>query len=127
MLLSDVLGIISIFISILGLCISCFCFNKIYKIKANNCNINQADNLNQSHIINNAGTLIVENGIDKYAVIKIAKDTTQEELKEIVYNLSATKLDLQELKNQVNSMPKIHVGSNTPTNLKNGDIFFQYK
>ncbi|MFR9067166.1 MAG: hypothetical protein ACLVJH_09965 [Faecalibacterium prausnitzii] len=69
----------------------------------------------------------MNNGVDTYAVIKIAKETTQEELKNIVDNLAATTLDLKELQKQVDEIPRIYSGKEPPPdNLRDGDVYLQY-
>ena len=83
-------------------------------------------NLSKANKIAQAETLIVNNGVDTYAVIKIAKETTQEELKNIENNLAATTLDLKELQKQVDEIPRIYSGKEPPPdNLRDGDVYLQ--
>lgn len=118
---ADIIGIISLIVGVVGVVvgiIGCCCLTKANKLKVeeiNNSTINQAD------------TLIVNNGVDTYAVIKIAKDITQEELKGFTDSLSATTLDLAKLREEIDAMPKIHIGKELPQNLKTGDIYLQYE
>ena len=62
----------------------------------------------------------------QFEFIKIAKETTQEELKNIVDNLAATTLDLKELQKQVDEIPRIYSGKEPPPdNLRDGDVYLQ--
>ena len=119
---SDWLGLLGLIVGVIGVVvgiIGCFNLSKANKIKAKKIS---------GGTINQAETLIVNNGVDTYAVIKIAKETTQEELKDVVDGLEATTLDLGKLRKEVEAMPKIYAGEGLPpSNLKNGDIYLQYK
>ena len=119
---SDLIGVFSLFVGLIGVIvgiIGCFNISKANKIKTENIT---------GSTINQAETLIVNNGVDTYAVIKIAKETTQEELKNITDNLAATTLDLEKLRKEVNAMPRIYSGTGLPpSNLRNGDIYLQYE
>ena len=67
MTLSDILGIAGLAVGIIGVIvgiIGCLNLSKANEIKANNIT---------GGTINQAETLIVNNGVDTYAVIKIAK------------------------------------------------------
>ena len=95
---SDWIGIWSLIVGVVGAVvgiIGCLNLSKANKIAAK-CITNSK--------ITQAETLIVNNGVDTYAVIKIARETTQEELKNIVDNLAATTLDLKELQKQVDEI-----------------------
>lgn len=107
-----IVGIIGVVVGIIG-CLALSKANKLNAKKIDNSTINQAE------------TLIVQNGLDFYAVIKVAQDTTKEELKGITETLSATTLDLDKLKKELDSISRIHVGTEEPPNLKKGDFFFQ--
>lgn len=107
-------GIISVIVGIIGI----FCLSEANKLKAKEI---------QNSTINQANTMIVNNGVDTYAIIKIAQDVTQEELRAITETLSATTLDLEKLKREIADIPKIHHGPEPlPTHLKDGDIYLQY-
>ena len=119
---SDIIGIAGLAVGIIGVVvgiIGCLNLSKANKLKAkeiNNSTVNQAE------------TLIVHNGLDCYAVVKLAQDTTKEELNEMTRALSATTLDLAKLREEIEKMPKIYSGKETPSdNLRNGDIYFQYQ
>lgn len=108
-------GIIGVVVGIIG----CFCLSKANKLKAREI---------KNSTINQAETIVVNNGVDNYAIIKLAKDVTQEELKAISETLSATTLDLEKLKKELSAMPKIHLGAGPPpADLQNGDIYFRYQ
>ena len=85
--------------------------------------ITRNENNNCSGTINQAKTIIVKEGLDTYAVVKIAKDVTEQELREVVDVLSATVLDVQELSRAMELLPKIHIGKDFPKDAKDGDIF----
>lgn len=116
--IDQAIGILGLIVGVIGAVasiIGCVCLSKANKLKArdiSNSTINQTD------------TMIVNNGADTYAIIKIAKDVTQEELKSISETLSATTLDLERLRKVVDEMPKIYSGTGTPpAGLKDGDIY----
>ena len=105
---SDWIGIWSLIVGVVGAVvgiIGCLNLSKANKIAAK-CITNSK--------ITQAETLIVNNGVDTYAVIKIAKETTQEEL------------DLKELQKQVDEIPRIYSGKEPPPdNLRDGDVYLQ--
>ena len=102
-------GIIGVVVGIIG-CLNLSKANKLKAREINNSTVNQAE------------TLIVQNGLDFYAVIKLAQDTTKEELIKITEALSATTLDLAKLREEVDKMPRIHPGNEPPpANLRNGE------
>lgn len=110
---SLIVGVVGAVVGIIG-CLNLSKANKIAAKCITNSKITQAE------------TLIVNNGVDTYAVIKIARETTQEELKNIVDNLAATTLDLKELQKQVDEIPRIHSGKEPPPdNLRDGDAYLQ--
>ena len=117
---SDIVGLASLVVGIVGVVvgiIGCLNLSKANKIKAKGI---------QNSTINQAETMIVQNGMDCYAVIKLAQDTTKEELKGITDTLSATTLDLKELRREIDAMHKIHIGREIPLDMKEGDLYFQY-
>lgn len=70
----------------------------------------------------------INNGLDSYAVIRLSKDTTQEELVRLVKELNvASKNDvndaISELEEKVDALPRIHVGPTEPHNFRNGDLW----
>ncbi len=85
-----IVGVVGVIVGIIGL----KSISVANKIK----NTVNAKTVQQAQIINN--------GLDNYAVIRLAKDTTKDELERIIAEL-----------------PKIHVGSTPPNNPKSGDIW----
>lgn len=81
----------------------------------------------------------INNGLDSYAVIRLSKDTTQEELVRLVKEIDLvskndvanaisehvlpTQKQLNELEEKVEAMPKIHVGPIAPENPQDGDLW----
>ncbi len=121
MTLSDIIGIISLIVGVVGVVvgiIGCCCLTKANKLKAKD--VHDA-------MINQAETLIVNNGMDSYAVIKLATETTKEELKGITDTLSATTLDLEKLRIEIDKMPRFHIVEELPKSIKNGDLYVVYK
>lgn len=118
---SDIIGLAGLAVGIIGVIvgiIGCLNLSKANKIRAKDIH---------NSTINQAETMIVQNGLDHYAVIKLAQDTTKEELKDITDALSATTLDLQTLRKEIDSMPKIHICKELPQNAKEGDVYLQYE
>ena len=121
-IVSDLLNIVNSVVGGAGLIvgiIGCKCLAKANKLSAreiHNSSINQAE------------TLIVQNGLDNYAVIKLAQDTTKEELKTMVENLNATMMRLEDMKTQIEELearPKIVVGKEPPADLRNHDLYIE--
>lgn len=120
MQLSDCIGVIGIVVGVIGIIVGIVGWKSLAASKEiksktiSNSTINQAD------------TLIVQNGTDTYAIFKIAKEVTQEELKGIATELEATTLDIAKLKSELEAMPRIYSGTEPPDNVKDGDIYLQY-
>lgn len=87
---------------------------------------NNIKNLNNS-TIQQAHTLTVNNGLDTYAVIKLSKETTQEELFNVVERINSTESKILSVEKKVDKQPKIHYGSTPPKESKDGDIWFETK
>lgn len=115
-IINCIVGVIGTLVGIMG----CFCLSKANKLKAKEI---------RNSTINQAETLIVQNGLDSYAVIKLAKETTKEELQTITTSLSATTLDLKKLREELDKRPKIYFGTEPPPEgkLRNGDLYIQYE
>ena len=82
---------------------------------------------------------VINNGLDSYAVIRLTRETTKEELQKAIADLqplvwedlddmsekvNATNEQVTELTGRIDKMPNIHVGKEPPEHLKNGDIWF---
>ena len=82
---------------------------------------------------------VIKNGLDSYAVIRLTRETTKEELQKAIADLqplvwedlddmsekvNATNEQVKELTGRIDKMPNIHVGKEPPEHLKNGDIWF---
>jgi hypothetical protein len=85
---------------------------------------NDVKNVNNS-TVQQAHTLTVNNGLDSYAVIKLSKETTKEELINIVELINSTELKISSVEEKIDNQPKIHTGSAQPKESKNGDIWFK--
>ena len=82
---------------------------------------------------------VINNGLDSYAVIRLTRETTKEELQKAIADLqplvwedlddmsekvNATNEQVKELTGRIDKMPNIHGGKEPPEQLKNGDIWF---
>ncbi len=114
--ISIALGAIGVIVGVIG----CMCLSKANKLSAKEI---------KDSTVQQAETITTINyGADTYAVIKIAKDVTKEEMEKIVSQVSKTQSDISDIRQKVEEMPKIHVGTgDPPAELKDGDIYFQYK
>ena len=78
---------------------------------------------------------VINNGLDSYAVIRLTRETTKEELQKAIADLqplvwedlddmsekvNATNEQVKELTGRIDKMPNIHVGKEPPEHLKNG-------
>ena len=82
----------------------------------------------------------INNGLDSYAVIRLSKDTTQEELIRLIkeINLASkkdvesaiseevlpTRKQLADLEDRVAAMPRIYTGPTEPQDARSGDLWF---
>jgi hypothetical protein len=79
--------------------------------------------------INQAETITIHNhGADTFAIIKIARDTTKEELDSILPRLFES---IQNVTEQVARMPRTYTGTGPPTEdlmkeMRDGDFYLQY-
>jgi len=71
---------------------------------------------------------IINNGMDSYAVIKLSRETTQEELKTVIEQIIEAKSKINNIEEKVNSIPKIISGTEPPDNSigNDGDIYLWY-
>ena len=131
--LNTIVGIIGIIVGVIGAIVGIIGWNSI--TTANNIkNKAKADN---GATIQQAQT--IHNGMDSYAVIRLSRDTTQEELARLVKEIHlVTKNDLESvvsdqvtptqqrvenLEQRVDAMPRIFTGDKEPENPKEGDIW----
>lgn len=79
--INTAVGIIGIIVGIIGWCSLSTATKIVNKVKAKN--IDQVQNAQ-----------VINNGLDSYAVIRLTRDTTKEELQKIVDDLSNTEIIL---------------------------------
>lgn len=85
---------------------------------------NSINNVNNS-TVQQVQTLNLNNGLDSYAVIKLSKETTKEELVSLVEQINDTYAKISIVEDKIDKQPKIHIGSEKPKESKNGDVWFQ--
>lgn len=85
--LSEWLGIIGILLSLVSIIIGICAHSKLNK--------NIAKNIDNSTVTQGENVTIINNGTDVYAVVKIAKDVTQEEMKKLSEKLESLKEEVQ--------------------------------
>lgn len=113
-LINTAVGVIGIIVGIIG----AMSLNEAIKIK------NSVKNAENS-IINQAQEITVNNGMDTYAVIKLTKETTKEQLVEVIERLNKVEVESNETKNAVEDQPKIFVQKDAPKEARIGDIWVQ--
>ena len=113
-LMNTAVGVIGIIVGIIG----AMSLNEAIKIR------NSVKNAENS-IINQAQKIIVNNGIDTYAVIKLTKETTKEQLVEVIERLNKVEIQSNVTKNIVEEQPKIFMQKDAPAEARVGDIWFQ--
>lgn len=126
--INTAVGIIGIIVGIIGWKSLTTATKIKNKAKANNgASIQQAQTIN--------------NGLDSYAVIRLSKDTTQEELARLVKEIdlaskndianaiseqvAPTQKQLNSLEEKVEAMPRVHYGPTAPENPRDGDIWIE--
>jgi len=111
--LNTIVGIIGIVVGLIGVVVGVIGWK----------NITTANNIKNRAKADNGATIqqaqTINNGMDSYAVIRLSKDTTQEELVRLVKELNmASKNDvssaISKLEEKVDALPKIHVGPTEP-------------
>lgn len=117
--LNTVVGIVGIIVGSIGIFVGLIgwkSLNAATKI------INKADN---GASIQNAQ--IINNGLDSYAVIKLSRETTQDELQKIVEKITPiSKAEINEIVDEkIDRLPKVHVGNDYPKDFRNGDFWIQ--
>lgn len=135
-MLNTIVGVVGIIVGIIGAIIGIIGWKSLATATkiSNRAKANNGSTVQQAQIIHN--------GLDDYAVIRLSKETTQEELQRLVASLQlVTEKEIKELGNEitdvtkdirklnetVNSMPRIHIGKEPPQNVKNGDIWFDIR
>ena len=135
-MLNTIVGVVGIIVGIIGAIIGIIGWKSLATATkiSNRAKANNGSTVQQAQIIHN--------GLDDYAVIRLSKETTQEELQRLVASLQlVTEKEIKELGNEitdvtkdmrklnetVNSMPRIHIGKEPPQNMKNGDIWFDIR
>jgi hypothetical protein len=117
----NILDVVGIVVGIIG-GIELHTANKIKNIvkNVNNSTIQQAQTI----------TIHNENGMDTWAVIKLSRETTQEELqkelKEIISQFNQAEAKITSVEEKVDNLPTIHVGPTPPDGpTKPGDLWFK--
>lgn len=126
--INTAVGLIGIIVGLIGVK-NIYDAKKIFNsVKAgDNANIQQAE--------------VIYNGLDNYAVIKLSKEATKEELEKVISEMqplreadleelfmrriSPTEKQLMQLKEDFDKQPKISFGREEPTNLTDGDIYIK--
>jgi len=111
------LGVIGILVGLIGIIVGIIGGRSLYISRSMNNTIkNPKDStIQQAQTINN--------GLDSYAVIKLSKDTTKEELQSIVSSLAINEKKLGEIEQKMDKSPNIFVGTEEPKDSKEGDLW----
>ncbi|WP_373482002.1 hypothetical protein [Acetobacterium sp.] len=122
MTISDYITIVGIIVGAIGIIVGVIGWKSLStanKIR------NQASDINNS-TIQQAQTITVNNGLDNYAVIKLSKETTMEELRKIICQLNENENRITAVMDQMEKAPKLYVGKEEPLETKSGDVWFQF-
>lgn len=84
---SEWLGIIGIVLSVVSIIVGLCAHSKLNKFSARD--------IKNSTIAQGENVTIINNGTDAYAIVKIAKDVTQEEIKKLAERLESIKEEVQ--------------------------------
>ena len=122
MSLSEWVGIIGVVVSIIGIIVGVIGAKSL-----NKANQITAATIGGSTLTQGENVTIINQGSDTYAIMKIAKDVTQAEIAAVMQKLGDVKREINNVKNDVNSMTRIHVGKEKPANMRNGDLWFEVK
>lgn len=109
--LNTVVGIIGIIVGLIGVIVGVIGWKSLTtatKIK-NNARTGNGSTVQQANSIHN--------GLDSYTVIKLSKETAQQELEK-------TSITREELEKILDEQPKILCGTTLPDHMRDGDIFF---
>lgn len=116
-IINMVIGVSGVVVGIIGIIVGGKALSKTNKIKAKDIigsSIHQAENIT-----------VVNQGTDTYAIMKIAKDITQEELTKVVMRMTEIDQKITDIKAEQDNMPRIHVGKEPPPENREGDLWFQ--
>jgi hypothetical protein len=119
MSISDYITTVGIIVGVIGILVGIIGWKSLST--ANQIN-NQASNISGS-TIQQAQTITVNNGLDTYAIIKLSKETTQQELIDVVTRINEAESELSSIKHHVEKMPRIYVGKDEPKEPKKGDLW----
>ena len=122
MSLSEWVGIVGVVVSIIGIIVGVIGAKSL-----NKANQITAATISGSTLTQGENVTIINQGSDTYAIMKIAKDVTQAEIAAVMQKLGDVKREINNVKNDVNSMTRIHVGKEKPANMRNGDLWFEVK
>lgn len=117
--LSELLAVIGIIVGLIGVIVGLV---GIYSLSITNKGKIRNRDVNNSSI--QQGT-IINNGLDSYAVIKLTKDITKEELESVIKKLNKQDNEIESIKDTVSKQPRFHVGTEEPKDAKDGDIWFE--
>jgi hypothetical protein len=132
--LNTIVGIVGIIVGIIGAVVGIVGWNSLSTAMEMK-NRAKADN---GASVQQAQT--IHNGIDSYAVIRLSRDTTQQELARLVKEIQlATKSDIREtissevepaikrltsMEQKMEALPRVHIGTVEPEDMQDGDIWF---
>jgi len=97
--------------------IGCVCITKANNLKAKeikDSTINQGENITTINI-----------GADEYLVIKIARETTQEELKAFISRITDLKTEIDQANQRLDKVPEFICSESEPENPKDGAIWLK--
>jgi len=115
-IISIALGVVGIIVGIIG-CLNLSKANKLTSKEITDSTIQQAESITT-----------INYGADTYAMIKIAKDVSKEEMEKIIEQVLKAQNEIEDVRKTVNDIPRIFSGTgDPPSNLKDGDIYLQYK
>ena len=120
--LNTIVGIVGAIVGIIGIIVGIIGFKSVttaIKIK----NSIKADTVQQAQIIHN--------GLDDYAVIRLSRETTQEELKKVIETLRPPTWEEidgvvdEKIDKKLDTLPRVFVSPEEPKNSKDGDLWLQ--
>ncbi|MFA5006712.1 MAG: hypothetical protein WC509_04520 [Candidatus Izemoplasmatales bacterium] len=115
------LGVIGIMVGLIGIVVGIIGGRSLSISRSMNNTIRNPKN----STVQQAQTINI--GLDSYAVIKLSKETTQEELQSIISSLASNEKKLGDIEQQIMNTPTTTVSKEAPKNPKNGDVWIQIK